>query len=184
MRFCSTIIIILFLTSFSTIKDNKILWNKDSPLVWEDFQGIPKKSSPHTAMVETGIEISTSFENTILTITIGAYCTKNKSWVKKEGIGNSLLLEHEQLHFDISELFARKLRQEVYAEKLTIKNAEKKLDKIYADITSQLNKYQDLYDKQTNHHINQTQQKVWNNKIAQELADLENFQNIIVKKQL
>ncbi|MFO7869767.1 MAG: DUF922 domain-containing protein [Bacteroidales bacterium] len=184
MKFLSIFILIITLSSFSTIKDNKILWNKDKPLTWNDFQGIPKKSSQRWAMTNSGIELETSFENNTLTITVGAYFIKNKSWVKKEALSDSLLLEHEQVHFNITELFARKFRQKLRAEKLSSKNAEKKLHKMYSDITSKLNKYQNLYDKQTNHHINQTQQKKWNTKIAQELTDLEDFQNIIVKKQL
>jgi hypothetical protein len=130
MKFLSIIIIILTLSSFNEIKDDKILWNKDKPLTWNDFQGIPKKSSQRSAMTNSGIELKTSFENNTLTITVGAYFIKNKSWVKKEALGDSLLLEHEQVHFDITELFARKFRQKLRAEKLSSKNAEKMVRKI------------------------------------------------------
>ena len=85
------------------------------------------------------------------------------------------VLDHEQLHFDICELFGRKLYKEVLAlrdggrlNKRTIHRLHNKFEKQYAN-------YQDLYDKETEHSTNGDEQRKWNKKIRNELEVLSEY---------
>jgi len=81
-----------------------------------------------------------------------------------------VVLSHEQLHFDITELFARKFRERLK----TVKNdtdIKKKVRKIFAEINRELNTFQNKYDRETNYSRNIPEQLLWNEKIAEALSE-------------
>lgn len=107
----------------------------------------------------------------------------NTSWViKKYETGE--LLKHEQLHFDIIELFARKLRKRILNTKITTKGTQEQLKKLQTDLQNEENAYQNLYDKQTDHSRNKQKQKEWGEKIAKELKELEDYSDPTIEVKL
>ena len=81
---------------------------------------------------------------------------------------NDTLLIHEQLHFDITEVFARKTQ--VMISECWGKN-ETYIETLIEKLILELHSYQDLYDTETNHGLNIIKQKEWENKIAKQLVD-------------
>ena len=75
---------------------------------------------------------------------------------------------HEQLHFDITEVYARKLRQELAKTKFS-KNAKAEVKEIYRNILKELNDFQNKYDSETNFSRDTVQQLIWNKKIKKAL---------------
>ncbi len=73
-------------------------------------------------------------------------------------------LSHEQLHFDISELFARRMRERLATGTFT-QNVKAEVKSIYREILEELEVFQDLYDNQTNFSRDMEQQLLWNAKI-------------------
>ncbi len=103
------------------------------------------------------------------------------SWMKPEAKGKAYVLKHEQGHFDIFEIFARRCRKALMEAKLTNKNAAKKILEIIEKNRQQAYKYQDKYDKQTQHSQKVEKQEEWNKKIAAELKELEAFSSPILE---
>ncbi len=104
--------ILLALSSLSFIlPDNDvILWKKDRPLTWDDFKGKPAK---RFAVASTNYDIlkkvlSINKDSSRVEVKAVFFC--NKSWKKERWIDQTVL-NHEQKHFDIVELYARKLRK-------------------------------------------------------------------------
>lgn len=86
------------------------------------------------------------------------------------------LLAHEQLHYNISELHARKLRKLIsgYANALG-SNIRRDLRIINKRVQESHYKMQALYDKETEHSKNQEMQLIWNKKIDSLLTVYEPF---------
>ena len=94
----------------------EIPWKSSNQLKWSDFKREPVKSSEYFAVTNSGIKYSwsSSFDGTsyAFSFEVNSYFNPNESWVKK-GKKTDELLNHEQLHFNISELHARSLRSKL-----------------------------------------------------------------------
>ena len=90
--------------------DSLILWSKNRPLTWDDFKGPPTPVRTHNR-AGTGMTIQyISMKNIYGQVEINPLCyfQKCRSWTNTN---DSKTLDHEQLHFDIQELYTRKLRK-------------------------------------------------------------------------
>ena len=85
-----------------------IKWNEDRKLTWDDFKAAPLKMGSTAAMTTTHLGFSYSVANGKITYKIDCQFEKNKSWGL---VKNDWILKHEQGHFDIAEIFARKLNK-------------------------------------------------------------------------
>ena len=173
------LIFILFIPQLSfsqEIKKHFLTYNPSYQVTWDDFKAPPVKHSRNAANSYTGIDLSTKMINDSLTITVYSFFNQNESCVKKESLKDALLL-HEQFHFHITELFARKLRKELIEFHFTQKNIKTKLQPIFDDALNALWKEQKKYDKETNHHINTKEQKKWERKIKAELKTYDAYTN-------
>lgn len=154
-----------------------IEWESDVKLKYSDFKA-DKKGSPGFAVATTasafGYRIDDSGGEISGSVFVVFYC--NKSWWNRDYLLNKVL-EHEQLHFDICELFGRKLYQEIIAlrnsNRLTIKN----INKVYSKLDKQYSNYQERYDEDTDHSTNGEQQSLWNKKVKKQLAAMSRYSN-------
>lgn len=87
---------------------------------------------------------------------------------------NEYELSHEQLHFDITELFRRKFNT------LVTDNAEneEKVSEIYRQIAKDCERYQNLYDAETDHSRNIKKQNEWITVVENALLSLQEFENV------
>lgn len=166
-------LLLIIATGFQ--KDDRIFWNSSQLLVWKDFNGRPDKISRNSAMAHTGIKTNFVYDNGVLQATVASYFRKNKSWVKKHFLSSKEGLKHEQGHFDLTEIYARKMRKELQGRSFTLDNFQKDFKKIYDKNVEELDKVQEQYDDETNHHINKEEQVKWNSKIEQDLKDLNDY---------
>ena len=150
-------------------------WNKDIKLKYTDFKATSKdgpgfavattSSAFGYSIIDRGGEISGS-------IYVRFYC--EESWWNPDFMLDEVL-EHEQLHFDICELFGRKLYKEVLELRKSGKINKWSIDKIQSKYEKQYSDYQDLYDKETDHSTNGDEQRKWNKKIKKELNELSDY---------
>lgn len=163
------------------LKDEVIPWRADVNLTWPDFKGKPDRSSPYKAMTFSSISSNLLvFSEKELKIEVSCHFIKNKSWKKAE---TDELLKHEQVHFDIAELAARKMRQRLSLLKLkdlNQDNIQARLNKIFNTSTKEQQQMNKKYDSETNHSINTKEQKEWELKIQNELEKLNEFSSVIV----
>lgn len=113
------------LMSFSFVKDDFILWQENKKLKIQDFKADNKDTVKVNRQQFLGaisairIEYS-SFQrnkNSVPDFFIKTYFDPNESWML---LKNDYVLQHEQIHFDLTELYARKMRKSV--ESLRQKN--------------------------------------------------------------
>ncbi|MDX1767857.1 MAG: hypothetical protein R3294_07380, partial [Arenibacter troitsensis] len=109
--------------------ENEILWSPNRKLKVSDFKG-STLGKPYVAATNTYFGYSTSVksEENLVMVEVDTYFDCELSYFKN--IKNqTLVLNHEQLHFDITELYARKfiqrLHQEIKSFEDLIKNVER-----------------------------------------------------------
>jgi hypothetical protein len=157
---------------FSSPQDYEtIAWSNENKLTWADFQGKAPNNGRAAATTASGIsyQFSTVGSNGEIEIDykVSTFFYPNKSWYQPH-LCDTLILSHEQLHFDISELFARKMRNRLATSKFT-QNVKAEVKQIYKEILEELEDFQNRYDDQTNFSRDMEQQLIWNTKIAEAL---------------
>jgi len=101
-------------TNYCPAQDYDVIpWSSSKQLSWKDFKGEPTNERA-AAITASGItyRFSTTDTNDNLEIDfkVITHFYPNKSWYNPSLV-NAEILEHEQRHFDISEIFARKMRK-------------------------------------------------------------------------
>ena len=153
-------------------EEEAILWDPARKLTWQDFRGKPMKTAWAAATTASGISYEYSgvekkggYE---LQFKVLAHFYPEKSWYQPK-LCDELVLSHEQLHFDISELFARKMRKEMAETRFT-GNAKAEVKAINKKILQQMSTFQSRYDHETNYSRDREKQFAWNNKIKEALG--------------
>lgn len=155
------------------ITNDTINWTPDYQLTWQDFRGPVDPASRGVAATHSGLISNASLapDNTVR-ITVRAVFLRSSSWVKQEG-RTADVLRHEQGHFDITEIYARKANDAFSNHTFTRKNFDKDVGRIFNKFVEESNRLQQQYDLETNHSINEVKQKEWNEKIAGWLRETE-----------
>ena len=180
------------LLSFSFVKDEFILWQENKKLKIQDFKADNKDTVKVNRQQFLGaisairIEYS-SFQrnkNSVPDFSIKTYFDPNESWML---LKNDYVLQHEQIHFDLTELYARKMRKSV--ESLRQKNVtnisiyRKKIQRWNAMKEKASNQFdadnQDYYIKIGQKILFQKnpKQEAWKKKVDRELFQYSLFKN-------
>ncbi|HEU5168632.1 MAG TPA: DUF922 domain-containing protein [Chitinophagaceae bacterium] len=150
----------------SQLEEDFIKWNESRKLTWDDFKAAPLQLGSTAAMTTTHLGFSYNVANGKITYKIDCQFEKNKSWGL---VKNDWILKHEQGHFDIAEIFARKLNKSVGEYQFNKNTFQKDLDAIYKSIVDEKEKYQQQYDDETDYSRTKTKQEEWFKKIESEL---------------
>ena len=149
-----------------------IHWSADRKLTWTDYKGTAKPGSDVAASTATYLGIEYSFNSKGFGYKITCSFSKTKSWGLHK---TDYILAHEQGHFDIAEIFARKLNREMSVYKFDKDNFKEDLKNIYQRITMEKENMQNDYDRETNHSILKEKQMEWLKKITRLLDEYKNF---------
>ncbi|MCD6367228.1 MAG: hypothetical protein J7L46_06800 [Bacteroidales bacterium] len=171
----------LMLFSLVTGQNSKhlIYWHIRNTVTWSDFRSISKLPGNEAARISTGIKYSVKLEDKNLTFVVQSFANpKDSYYIKKDK--SPELLKHEQGHFDICEIFARKFRKQLQTTTFNQNSAGSGTEKIYKQILKDLQKFQILYDKETKHSTDTAMQAKWNIKIAKMVKILEPHKDIQV----
>ena len=180
------------LMSFSFVKDDFILWQENKKLKIQDFKADNKDTVKVNQQQFLGaisairIEYS-SFQrnkNSVPEFSIKTYFDPNESWML---LKNDYVLQHEKIHFDLTELYARKMRKSI--ESLRQKNVtnisiyRKKIQRWNAMKEKASNQFdadnQDYYIKIGQKILFQKnpKQEAWKKKVDRELFQYSLFKN-------
>ena len=172
-------LLIVLLSIFPVLtlaQENAIPWDPDLELKWSDFKGKPNKNSIIAAVTASGIsytfnatERDGSYE---VEYQVETFFYPEQSWYQPE-MCDDLILSHENLHFDITELYARKMRRLMDKTRFT-ENVRSEIKNIYERILEELDAFQDLYDSETNFSRNRSAQLQWNEEIRKALQNTAN----------
>ncbi|WKB81655.1 DUF922 domain-containing protein [Cellulophaga omnivescoria] len=163
---------VLLVISSNAQTEETIVWKPNLVLNWANFKGKTPKNNRAAAVTASGItyKYTTYFnreKGNKFTYEVIALFYPNKSWYRPS-ISTNVTLAHEQLHFDIAEIYARKMRNRLSKIKPS-KNTRKEVKEIYSAINKELNAYQDLYDAETNYSRNLEKQLLWQTKVKKQL---------------
>lgn len=185
IRIFRILVVLPLLATVSAFQEGSafIEWDENRPLRWDDFQGKPE---PRFAAATTSYDILKTVskkDSHTAEVIIRAVFFKKTSWKKKQWI-NDDVLTHEQKHFDIVELFARKLRKSISSHGFKDGNdIESTISELYDLNDKEMDQYQDQYDEETDGSMNGDQQRAWQKKIKKELEELEAYKQsaLIIK---
>jgi len=163
------IILLLGATSSCFCQDT-INWRPGYKLTWDDFKAAPDTNSYHVSETSSSVTYGYSIADTGIAYKINCFFERTDSW--KKGTPGDALLIHERGHFDISEIFARKLRIAFAAYKPVKETIGPDLKKIFSAIMQQRAEMQQEYEKETEFSLNKDMQKTWLEKIKKQLEEL------------
>lgn len=171
------ILILLFTSNLDYGQEivESISWEASRKLNWNDFKGSVPPAAVAAATTASGISYNYSanlmHHEVQLDFEVTAFFYPKESWYKPD-ICDAAILQHEQLHFDISELFARKMRMKLRNTSFT-ENVKSEIRKIYRETIKEMEKLQDMYDWETNFSRNDEAQERWNARIKDALERLK-----------
>jgi FtsZ-binding cell division protein ZapB len=177
------IAILLFLilgsgtTSFS--QKGELAWDDKKPLTWKDFKKRVGNGGYYKAYTYSGIRYTVDEEDRQIVIAVESYFVRDESWVFAES-QEAYLLEHEQMHFDITELYARKMRKQfdqyqVHIDEFFAKIMMDEVKSVFNDLYNEMEATQKLFDKETEHSLVKEKQEEWKESIRSQLEELEEW---------
>ena len=163
-----------FLFAFTTDPESKqlIVWSEYRPLTWEDFQGKRADDAAGDAGTVVQIKAKPYMVKDQVKYDVAAVFVKNKSWSDAQ---TKELLAHEQLHFDLAELYARKIRQVVVELAEAGEEDVKDYNRAIQKLLHESNEIDIQYDLETLHGAMQSKQTEWTKNVKGQLKALSQF---------
>lgn len=171
-----------FFYAFSFTQEicDELPWNNEKKITWQNFKDKPDLNSAHSAITDCRIKMNYYSKKDTLFVNVGAILVQSGSWVKVKS-KTVALLRHEQVHFDIAEIYARKLRQSISVLKTTKIKVSEQITLLDKWNDENLKDYQSRYDNETANSVNKKKQVEWDEKVAKELKQLDRFKDTLVK---
>lgn len=152
--------------------DIGIIWHESRRLNWDDFQCAADEKEELHAMTSTNIDVKARCFGNLIQFDVKCVFVTKDSWSKNKI--SKRLLAHEQMHFDLTEVYARILREKLSKTQNLCGNSAE-LGKLVQKCFTDWKKEQDRYDTETNHGLILEKQAIWEDIIAQRLAALQTF---------
>ncbi|HVZ55504.1 MAG TPA: DUF922 domain-containing protein [Chitinophagaceae bacterium] len=151
---------------------NYIAWSSARRLQWSDYRGRPDPRSDAAASTSTEIGFEYRIRNGVPSYTLFCHFSPSRSWGRYR---TSYILAHEQGHFDITEIFARRLFQALKETPFHEGSFRRDVERLYTSIMQDREHMQQAYDQQTDYSRNQVQQEAWLKKIGDMLHQTETY---------
>ena len=149
-----------------------IEWTAHYNLGWNDFQGKPGLEAIGDAGTAVAIKAKPYMVKNKISYHVRALFIKTKSWYRDQ---SPALLAHEQLHFDIAELYARKARKKIAEIALTHEADLKVYNTAVRKILDESNRVDIQYDLETLHGAMSDKQEEWEEKVNRQLKSLDAY---------
>lgn len=149
-----------------------LTWNEFYKLQWHDFQGVPDENRMGDAGTVVQIKAKPFLVKKEIKYDVVALFNRGKSWARDQ---SPALLAHEQLHFDIAELYARKIRKKIKELNRRGVNEIKVYNAAIHELLQESNEIDEQYDLETLHGAMSRKQAAWREKVRQELTSLHAY---------
>ncbi|MBW3130919.1 DUF922 domain-containing protein [Hymenobacter profundi] len=156
-------------------KPEVIAWSAQRKLTWADFKTKPTPADRLAALTSANIDVQVGCKDFVFSSQVQAVFMPTESWVREATKASPELLRHEQLHFDITELYARRMRQKLSQTQFDCQHLQPKFQNLTKAMFSEWQREEARYDQATNHGLNKPQQQLWETQVQQKLAQLEQF---------
>lgn len=152
--------------------EDQLPWANERRLNWDDFLCEPKRNTDAVALTSTALGITYKVTNGNLDYQILCSFSKKKSWGL---LKTDYILAHEQGHFDITEIYARKLHKELSEYIVNRRTFRQDINEIYNRVVKEKEAFQEAYDGETDHSRNKNLQKNWLVRIDEILVETEPY---------
>jgi hypothetical protein len=169
---CDGIEVVFYRSGDPRKPEQSFKWSVNHPLTWDDFRGGMRRDAGDNTAAETscGIAIETNLVADRGPAKVYVFNTfdKQQSWVRG-GYMRPEVLQHEQTHWDICELYTRKMQARYDAAHITGSNLHQLVGRIYDEVSNEYFARQERYEQDTEHGTIPEEQERWSVMIAREL---------------
>ena len=154
-----------------------IPWSATRPLAIADFLARPAYSDRMASSTSSDIKAGAACRDFVFTGTVQATFDPNTSWFRDPKNASAALLRHEQLHFDITEVYARIMRQRMvgFQARANCLKLQPAFNNFTKGVYSEWDREQNRYDQETNHGLNAVRQAFWEKQTQLKLTQLQAF---------
>lgn len=164
LKIISFILLTLFYSTAYGVA-NCVDWHSHPELTWDDFEGEVAEDSQYAAMSYWYIYYRWEGNK----VRAESCFQTSKAWIR-EGKQSDYLLKHEQLHFDIAQLHIR-----LFQKKLETATSTTQVKKLFDESLRAAKQMQVQYDEESEHSRNKSEQRRWNNWVADQLEQLDGY---------
>lgn len=153
-------------------KDSLIFWNTRLDFNWNMYTAKAKKTDTGLAYTCVDIQLNCTPVGQQAQANFLVVMVANKSWQKYGTSGSIGNLIHEKVHFNIAELYARKMRKECHDMQIKGMLTTAAATTIYQALKVSMQAYQLKYEQETQAGKATENQQKWNLSISSQLAEL------------
>ncbi|NIF04203.1 hypothetical protein F3J23_02015 [Chryseobacterium sp. Tr-659] len=160
-----------------SLQSDEFLWSKERKLQKEDY-----KLTTHDSNFQIRSSINFSYHLRGFNVFNNNF---NRNIINKFSSSASTLdtgadnipaiLDYQQTNFDLSEVYARKMRKELLIHKNKLWKGFDYANEIFNNLTSEFMKTQALMNEETNYGLNVQKLQLWKQKIHNDLEELSEF---------
>jgi hypothetical protein len=160
-----------------------LVWSAENPPSWKEFRGRAKRKGTTAAQTSSGVTYLIQCRQSRFGFAVLATFSPGESWVRPDIPGNSVAsrqsLRHERTHFDLTELFARRLRKALTGAERICPGREDEVQRVFDRLTEDSRHEQERYDHETAHGMARDAQARWDGKVRASLDSLARYGNPI-----
>ena len=160
-----------------------MVWSKKN-LRWKDFKRKPdstllatKWGAATSSWVEERYAVTPQHE---IRFIIRAWFNPDLSWTREITKSSSYALAHEQYHFNMAELYARKMKKVLGSLELTKADYRREIAELLKNFHDQYRLQQIRYDTETDHGRNMQLQYNWIGSIDDEMKALSSYNDSVL----
>jgi Bacterial protein of unknown function (DUF922) len=154
--------------------DSAFPWSATRRLTWSDFRGRPPGGGEEVAKTAYALFYAWKCRGNAFDFRVIAAFRPRQSWVKAVALKDTVLrrsaLGHEQTHFDLAEVHARRMRQYFGALADACRKPDRALTGLARRLIVEEKAEQQRYDAETNHGLRWDQQAAWTAEVARRLG--------------
>lgn len=154
------------------IKKKRIVWDENKPLTVDDFRGYPDFFTHYDGAISSFIDYE--FDEQDQLTKLEAVCNSHNTWINPWDKDSYNLLQHEQYHFNATEVVTRMARKCIL-DTMKYGTDREGLESILIRHRNILNEIQDQYDDESNHSMIRDMQGYWQFKIDSFLYELDPY---------
>ncbi len=156
-------------------------WSASRPLAWTDFRGVAPSVGGEGAQTAYSLFYGLRCTRNVFQFQVTAAFLPRESWVKAivlaSGVESRRTLAHEQTHFDLTEVHARRMRKYFAAFFRPCDRPSEQLREAGGRFVREEAEAQGRYDGETRHGLVAARQLAWSTDVAQQLAALSQDAN-------
>ena len=158
---------------------DSILWSAERRLRWGDFLARPQLNTIAAAMTSYVLSYDADCDSNVFSFRVVSAFLPERSWVKGDLLmiasHSSRALQHEQTHFDLSEVHVRKIRRALVELPDPCGKTEQERDTVVSAFIREDGEAQLRYDRETGHGSLDAAQRGWDADVARQLGALSKF---------